>query len=109
MCPRVATFGLRKVATEAEPDFGQDVCGFVERNFYVDDGLTSLLTPEAATDMIRRTQEALMTHGNLRLHKIASNKPSVMLSLSSADLAKDLVDLDFEHEELPAQRSLGLF
>ena len=71
----MATYGFRLAAIQAENSFGKDVREFVERNFYVDDGLVSLPTTQEATDLIRRTKEALMIHGNLRLHKIASNDP----------------------------------
>ncbi len=39
--PAVATYGLRKIAENSETQFGSDVKNFVERDFYVDDGLTS--------------------------------------------------------------------
>ena len=73
----------------------------MERNFYVDDGLVSLPTTQEATDLIRRTKEALMIHGNLRLHKIASNDPIVMKNFDVKDLVKDLIDLDVAHGDLP--------
>ncbi|XP_062590301.1 uncharacterized protein LOC134251896 [Saccostrea cucullata] len=106
--PAVATYGFRLAAIQAEHSFGKDVREFVERNFYVDDGLVSLPTTQEAIDLLRRTQQALLTHGNLRLHKIASNDPRVMQSFDVKDLAKDLIDLDITHDDLPTQRSLGL-
>ena len=60
------------------------------KGFYVDDGLVSLPTVEQTVDLMRRTQEALNVHGNLPLHKIASNEKQVMEAFPSADLAKDL-------------------
>nr|XP_022300829.1 uncharacterized protein LOC111109032 [Crassostrea virginica] len=106
--PAVATYGFRLAAIQAENNFGKDVREFVERNFYVDDGLVSLPTTQEARDLIGRTKEALMIHGNLRLHKIASNDPIVMQSFDVKDLVKDLIDLDVAHDDLPTQRSLGL-
>ena len=46
-------------------------------------------------------------HGNLRLHTFASNSKKVMEAFDSEDLAKDLVNLDFDKDVL-TQRSLGL-
>lgn len=39
--PAVATFGLRRTATDREEEFGENAMKFVHRNFYVDDGLAS--------------------------------------------------------------------
>ena len=58
---------------------------------------------------MQRTQEALKVHGYLRLHKIASNKKNIMKAFPNADLAMDVKDLSFEHDNLPLQRSLCLF
>ncbi|VDI39110.1 Hypothetical predicted protein [Mytilus galloprovincialis] len=106
--PAVATFGLRRTAEISETEFGKDVKDYVVRNFYVDDGLNSLPNSSQAIDLMRRTQEALKTNGDLRLHKIASNDVTVMSAFSNDDLAKDLKDIKLEPENLPVQRSLGL-
>ena len=106
--PAVATYGLRRAALEAELTFGRDVRELVDRNFYVDDALVSVPTSREAVDLVQRAQQALKKHGQLRLHKIASNDPQVMQNFPANDLAKDLVDLDITKEDLPTQRSLGL-
>ncbi|XP_061167901.1 uncharacterized protein LOC133176855 [Saccostrea echinata] len=46
-------------------------------------------------------------HGGLRLHKFASNSKAVMDDFEPGDLAKGIVDMDFE-KDTPTQRSLGL-
>lgn len=106
--PAVATYGLRKTAANNATRFEPDVNEFVERNFYVDDGLASFPTGKEAIDLMKRTQEALRVEGNLCLHKIASNSDEVMKAFPSEDLAKGLKDLDFSDDSLPLQRSLGL-
>ena len=106
--PAVATYGLRRTAEIAEGKFGNDVRKFVEKNFYVDDALTSLSSPEEAISLLKRTQEALKSGGNLRLHKICSNSGKVLLAFKKDELAKDLRDLDFDHSNLPLQRSLDV-
>ncbi|XP_033111446.1 uncharacterized protein LOC117112468 [Anneissia japonica] len=99
--PAVATFGLRKTAQDAEDTFGKDAREFVNRNFYVDDGLKALPTPDKAIDLLQRTQAMLAT-ANLRLHKIASNNVEVMGAFSSEDL-------DLNVQAPPIQRSLGVY
>ncbi|XP_072564870.1 uncharacterized protein, partial [Paramormyrops kingsleyae] len=105
--PAVAMFGLRKAALHGESGCGWEARHFVERNFYVDDGLTSVPTEQQAIALLHNTQR-MLSLSNLRLHKIASNKPGVMRAFPLEDLAKGLKDLDREKEPSPMQRSLGV-
>lgn len=105
--PAIATYALRRTAELGEEEFGSDCREFVHRNFYVDDGITSCPTAEAAVDLVSRTQAMLATC-NLRLHKIASNNIKVMEHFPAADRAKDVQDLDLSSDPIPVQRSLGL-
>ena len=82
--PAVATFGLRKTAADGEKEFGEDAMKFVDRNFYVDDGLVSLPTAKQAIALVTATQAMLRT-ANLRLHKIVSNSIEVMEAFSVED------------------------
>ena len=102
--PAVANYGIRRSVLSAEPDVQEYVC----RNFYVDDGLMSFSSVEKAVDLVKRTQEALYDGGRLRLHKIASNSTDVLTQFPKEDLANELKDLDFGHDSLPEQRSLGI-
>ncbi len=86
----------------------EDVINYVERNFYVDDGLASCKTPEEAIILVKKTQCALMEGGNIKLHKIASNKQEVMEAFPQEDLAKYIKDLDLRVDLLPLQTSLGI-
>lgn len=70
---------------------------FVERDFYVDDGLKSLPTVEGAVSLLKRTQ-SILARSNVRLQE----------AFPSEDYASDLKDLDLETDNLPIQRSLGL-
>lgn len=103
----VAIYGLRRAAQAGEKEHGTDAKQFVIRNFYVDDGLTSLPTEKEAVDLLKRTK-AMLAESNIHLHKIASNSHTVMESFPPEDLAKDLKDLDLGADPLPVQRSLGL-
>ena len=72
--PAVATYDLRNAVNGAN----EDVIHYVERNFYVDDGLASCKTPDEAITLVKNTQRALMDGGNIKLHKIASNEQEVI-------------------------------
>ena len=105
--PAVATYGLRRTVDDGgKHDPG--VKEFVQRNFYVDDGLVSKPTAEEVVTLVRTTQTALAS-ADLRLHKVVSNSVSVMEAFPSEDLAKDIRSLDLRQDNLPAQRSLGVF
>ena len=105
--PSVAIYGLHQSVLESELCADPDVRHFVTRNFYVDDGLTSVPTVDAAISLLKRTQTTL-AKSNLRLHKIAANNKEVMEAFPPNDRATGLKDIDFDAESLPAQRSLGL-
>lgn len=105
--PAVATYCLRQSVYQRHPDCNRDVEEFVERNFYVDDGLMSVPTTEEAISLLRKTRSVL-AGSNLRLHKIASNKSAVTSAFPSEDRANDNKDLDLDENIAPVQRSLGL-
>ena len=106
--PAIATCGLRKTALDGEQEYGTDAREFVEKDFYVDDGLKSMSNSEEAIDLLRRTK-AMLAAANLRLHKIASNDPKVTQAFAAEDQASDLRDLDLHGDAVPVQRSLGVF
>ncbi|XP_037579357.1 uncharacterized protein LOC119462082 [Dermacentor silvarum] len=105
--PAVSTYGLRRTAQQAAPQFGEDARKFVERDFYVDDALKSLPREEDAISLLQRTQKMLAT-ANIRLHKIASNRHNVLNAFSPEDHAQGLKNLDFAKDMSLTQRSLGL-
>ncbi|XP_075933003.1 uncharacterized protein LOC142932811 [Anarhichas minor] len=105
--PAVAIFGLRRAAKHQEEHCGSDARHFVERDFYVDDGLRSFATEAEAIDVMRRTQQMLAV-SNIMLHKIASNRTEVMDAFPAEERANDIKDLNLSIDDLPVQRSLGV-
>lgn len=105
--PAVAIYGLHQAAEYGAEEHGVDAKHFVERDFYVDDGLTSVPLAIEAIDLLTRTQEMLAA-SNLRLHKIASNCSNVLRTFSQEDCVKGLQNLDFDDKSVLNQHSLGL-
>ena len=105
--PAVATYGLRRTVDDGE-EHDPEVKEFVQRNFYVDDGLVSKPTAVEVVTLIKNTQ-ATLASANLRLHKVVSNSVNVMKAFPTEDLAKDIRSLDLNQDNLPAQRSLCVF
>lgn len=106
--PVVAMYGLRKIAELSEESHGADVKRFIDRDFYVDDGLTSLCSPEEAVCLMKRTQEAMYSESQLKLHKIPSNHINVLGAFPEEELDKTQKTFDLDCDTLPVQRSLGL-
>ncbi|XP_073714235.1 uncharacterized protein [Misgurnus anguillicaudatus] len=105
--PAVAIYGLKRTAMEGERQFGAEARKFIDRHFYVDDGLKSFPTVEEAVSVVKAAQE-MLAQSNLRLHKIASNKLEFMKAFPAVDLAKGLQDIDVGQDLSFEQRSLGL-
>ncbi|KAI2644797.1 Paraneoplastic antigen-like protein 5 [Labeo rohita] len=105
--PAVAIYGLRRAIREGAQEYGADTVKFVERCFYVDDGLVSVPSEAEAIDLLQRTQASL-AESNLRLHKFASNSQTVIEAFPLEDCAPVIKDLDLSGETSPTQRSLGL-
>lgn len=105
--PAVAIYGLQRTAEQGEAEYGADAKEFELRNFYVDDGITSVPSERTAIDLLKRTQKMLAA-ANLKLHKMASNSAMVMKAFPSEDRAKELKDLDLSADPLPLQRSLDI-
>ncbi|XP_061170284.1 uncharacterized protein LOC133179579 [Saccostrea echinata] len=105
--PSIAMYGLRRIGDLAAKTHGDDIKEFIKNDFYVDDGLRSCPSSQEAINLISKTQDAMKMHGGLRLHKFASNSKAVMDAFEPGDLAKGIVDMDFE-KDTPTQRSLGL-
>lgn len=104
--PAVAAYGLKR--TVEVDDVDKDVKDFVNNNFYVDDGLISLPSETEVISLLQRTQTALLSGGNLRLHKLISNSPIVMSAFPTNDLSKEVKTLQLDKDDLPTHRSLGL-
>lgn len=109
LSPAVAVYGLRRTAQEGEEVYGKDARSFGKRDFYVDDHdrLKLVPTEEDAIDLLKRTQ-GIQGTANLRLHKIASNRATVMKAFPTDDHASDLKNLNLGINTLLLQQSLGL-
>ena len=104
--PNCAKYGLRRIAL----DHGQhspEAQNFILKNFYVDDGLTSVSTEAEAIKLLHETKE-ICAQGNLRLHKIVSNKLSVTESVPPEDRLRDSTHIDFHDTASPPEKALGV-
>ncbi len=104
--PGCANFALKKVADDNEGEFGFQAAEFIRRDFYVDDGLTSVPTADEAVNLIHSTRK-ICAKGGLHLHKFVSNSAQVMATIPPDDRAKTAKDINL-CDSMPLERALGV-
>ena len=101
--PSVCNFCLKRVAKDFGHLFDPRAAAFVDKCFYVDDGLLSLPTDNDAIKVISETRN-LLQKASLNLHKFVSNSESVVKQLISDKQSKK-VDLP---GSAVVERALGI-
>lgn len=102
--PGCANFGLKHLARQHKANYPL-ASTFVEKNFYVDDGLVSVPSVDEAKKLITESQE-LCKRGGLRLHKFNSNEEAALSCLDSSERAANVEPLGFD--STPSERALGI-
>ncbi|KAA0703644.1 hypothetical protein E1301_Tti015510 [Triplophysa tibetana] len=104
--PGCANFGLKHLAGQGRGQFSEDSIRFIQRNFYVDDGLASVQTVKEAIQLVKESRELCST-GKLRLHKFVSNSEIVMATIPEEERAT-IKDLDMALSSPHMERALGV-
>lgn len=94
----MATYDLRRTVDDGE-EHDPEVKEFVQRHFYVDNGLVSIPEPEEVVTLLRNTQ-ATLASANLGLHKVVSNARERNESLSHGGLGERHSQLGLESRKL---------
>ncbi|CAI5683011.1 unnamed protein product [Oreochromis niloticus] len=102
--PGCANFGLKHLARQHQADYPL-ASAFVEKNFYVDDGLASVSSVEEAKELITQSQE-LCRKGGLRLHKFNSNEEAALSNLDPSERAATIEPHGFDPS--PSECALGI-
>ncbi|KAK0144476.1 hypothetical protein N1851_017180 [Merluccius polli] len=97
--PGCANYGLKHVAAEGQGNFSDDTIKFIQRNFYVDDGLSSVASEDQAIQLVKEARELCST-GKLRLHKFISNSKKVLDAIPKEECAAAAKDKDMALGEL---------
>ena len=87
--PAVANFGLRYAADNSPCECPNSSREFIKQSMYVDDGIASAPSAEHAVDILKGAKE-LLSHYNIRLHKIVSNSEHVIKSFPSSECAEEV-------------------
>ncbi|XP_026101642.1 uncharacterized protein LOC113072978 [Carassius auratus] len=102
--PGCANFGLKHLARQHKATYPL-ASTFIEKNFYVDDGLVSVPSVEEAKKLITESQE-LCKRGGLRLHKFNSNEEAALACLDPSERAATIEPLGLD--PTPSERALGI-
>lgn len=105
--PGCANFGLKHIAVEGQGQVNQDTVKFVQQNFYVDDGLVSVMSDSEAIQLVEEARK-LCSVGKLRLHKFISNSDKVLKAIPKEECAQSVKDLDMALGEPLMERALGV-
>ncbi|XP_070203690.1 uncharacterized protein [Littorina saxatilis] len=104
--PGCANFALRRLAQD-NSHLNPQAAEFIQRDFYVDDGLHSNDNVSDAVDVLEGARQ-ICKEGSLRLHKIASNEPKVLTSFPPSEVVQTVqVSKDLKTEG-SAERALGV-
>ncbi|XP_026051006.1 uncharacterized protein LOC113037895 [Carassius auratus] len=104
--PGCANYGLRYLASEHSQSYPL-AAQFILRDFYVDDGVTSVETVEKAIQLAKEARE-LCIKGSLRLHKFVSNDNTVLQSIPASERAVNFETKDLTFNDMPLERALGI-
>ena len=88
-----ANFGLKHLATEGRGRFSEETISFIQRNFYVDDGLASVPSERQVIQLVKEARELCST-GKLWLHKFISTSKEVLATVPKEECAKVAKDFD---------------
>lgn len=105
--PGCSNFGLKHLATEGQDKFDPSTVKFIQKNFYVDDGLVSVMSEAEAIKLVKEARELCST-GKLRLHKFISNNENVLKSLPQEECADSVKNLSLALGEPLMERALGV-
>ena len=105
--PACAMFALMKTADDYEENYGAEAAEFLRKNFYIDDGLTSVDTEENAISLINSTRK-MCERGGFHMHKVLSNSVKVLETVPPESRCSELQRLDVGTSSLPIQRALGV-
>ena len=105
--PSCANFSVRKCAEDNINQFSAQAVNTIMNNFYVDDCLASTATEEDAIALYHELR-SICHKGGFLLTKWMSNSRQVLAAIPETERAKEVKNLDLDHDDLPVERVLGV-
>ena len=106
--PSCAISALNQTAYDNAEQYNEETVSSVLRHFYVDDLLRSISTEDKAIELVRDLI-SLCELGGFKLTKWVSNSRAVLNSIPEEKQAKSIKSLDLKKDQLPIERTLGVF
>ena len=103
--PSVATFGLRYASSQDNEPERAKARHFINRHFYVDDGLSSEASVNDAIATLKGARQILAKYG-IRLHKIVSTHQKVKNAFPPSELSEEPTPVTFG--DTGTQKALGV-
>ncbi|XP_028323938.1 uncharacterized protein LOC114476536 [Gouania willdenowi] len=104
--PGCCNFGLKHLASQGKDKFSKETVKFIQRGFYVDDGLASVTSTAEAIKLVKESRELCKT-GQLHLHKFVSNNKEVLEAIPQEEQVQTR-DHDMALGEPHIERALGV-
>ncbi|XP_035986916.1 uncharacterized protein LOC118560197 [Fundulus heteroclitus] len=104
--PGCANYGMKYLASEHEKEYPL-ASSFINKNFYVDDGLISIDSVNKAKQLVTEAQE-VCAKAKLRLHKFVSNNKEVLSVIPETERASNPNDVSLNSSEKHLQSVLGV-
>ena len=90
---------------EHQNDYSSQTIATIEKDFFVDDLLKSLLNSQMAIELVKELRELLAKAG-CKLTKWSSNSREVLETIPANEIVESV--RNFKEEALPVQRALGV-
>ena len=106
--PSVVNFCLRQTAVDHGDSYDAEATHCIYRNFYVDNLLKSVDSPEEGIRLSSDLRK-LCSDGGFRLNQWTSCSSTILETIPEEERDKSVVALDLNREELPTERALGIY
>ena len=106
--PSIVNYCLRRTAEDWGDAYEDLVLTTMHRNFYVDNLLKAQDSEEACIDLARGLI-ALCAKGGFRLNQWTANSKNILTTIPEVDRDKCVALLDLSRDELPTERTLGVY
>lgn len=95
--PGCANYGMKQLAKDNESQFPLG-SQFIMKDFYVNDGVTSIQNVENAIQLAQEAQK-LCAEGDSRLQKFVCNNKSVLETIPSSECAAEVKALELTFKD----------
>ena len=105
--PSCANFALKQTGKDGMDMFTEEARNIIESGFYVDDCIKSVTSEGEAVSLIAEVTE-MVSLGGFNLTGFVSNSRRVLESIPKEKLGKNYMEVNFEEDDLPNERALGV-